>query len=65
MMQVTNTTNALVKRKIMNKTWNWTVFQLMTQAGMQEVVKKDAQESKEFLANLLNNNAIDLPTMYK
>ena len=49
----------------MNKTWNWTVFQLMTQAGMQEVVKKDAQESKEFLANLLNNNAIDLPTMYK
>jgi hypothetical protein len=48
-----------------NTAWTWTVFQLMTQAGMQEEDNKDAQEAKSFLANLLHNNAVDFPKMYK
>ena len=64
-MQVTNLTNALVKRKTMNKTWNWTVFQLMTQAGMQEMNEKDVQETNAFLANILNKDAFNFPSLYK
>lgn len=45
--------------------WNWTVFQLMTHAAMNEQDKKNKQETIDFIGNLLNNTAIKLPGMYK
>jgi len=48
-----------------NNVWTWTVFQLMTQAAMNEHDKKIKDETTEFVGNLMNGNVVNFPSMYK
>lgn len=45
--------------------WNWTVFQLMTQAAMNEHDEKIKNETTDFVGNLINNKVINFPGIYK
>lgn len=45
--------------------WNWTVFQLMTQAAINEYDEKIKAETTDFVGNLINNKVIKFPGIYK
>lgn len=45
--------------------WTWTVFQLMTQAAMNDHDEKIKAETTNFISNLLDNKVIDFPGIYK
>ena len=44
--------------------WTWTVFQLMTQAAINEIEDNNKQEIKAFVGDLLNNVS-PLKKLYK
>ena len=45
--------------------WTWTVFQLMTQAAMNEYNQKDNEATLKFVGELMNGNVINFPSIYK
>jgi hypothetical protein len=45
--------------------WTWTVFQLMTQAAMNEYNQKDNEAALKFVGNLMSGNVVNFPNVYK